>query len=145
MNKSVAGGLLTAALMLLVMVVVGAVAAGPKKECVEWETVYPTPTPIPLSNIYSEWIPVPGTAPGTGHGWVRATELAKARSQWPPKEILTAHILTDSEYEQIAEEHGNPLTQGGKWTYGFPPRQGFPLLYGGVVLKNKWLPARLQN
>ena len=119
-------------------------ANGVTKECVEWKTIYPTPTPIPMSVVYSEWIPVPGTAPGTGHGWVRATELAKARSQWPPKEILTAHILTDAEYNQIAEEHGYALTQGGKWTYGFPPRQGFPLLYGGVALKNEWLPERLQ-
>ena len=132
-------------MLALVFVWLGASADGPTKKCVEWETVYPTPTPIPMAHIYSEWIPVPGTSPGTGHGWVRATELANAKSQWPPKEILTAHVLTDAEYVNIAEEHGYPLTQGGKWTYGFPPRQGFPLLYGGVVLKNEWLPDRLQN
>ena len=130
-------------MLALVFVWLGASADGPTKKCVEWETVYPTPTPIPMAHIYSEWIPVPGTSPGTGHGWVRATELAKARSYWPPKEILTAHVLTDAEYNQIAEEHGSALTQGGKWTYGFPPRQGFPLLYGGVTLKNEWLPTRL--
>ena len=135
----------TIAMLALVFVWLGASADGPTKKCVEWETVYPTPTPIPMAHIYSEWIPVPGTSPGTGHGWVRATELAKANSQWPPKEILTAHVLTDAEYTNIAEEHGLALTQGGKWIYGFPPRQGFPLLYGGVVLKNEWLPARLQN
>ena len=132
-------------MLALVFVWLGASADGPTKKCVEWETIYPTPTPIPLSAIYSEWIPMPGTTPGTGHGWIRATEFAKAKKEWPPKDILTAHLLTDAEYVSIAEEHGYPLTQGGKWTYGFPPRQGFPLLYGGVVLKNEWLPVRLQN
>ena len=131
------------AMMSLVFVWLGAAADGPKKECVEWETIYPTPTPIPMSAIYSEWIPMPGTAPGTGHGWVRATELAEARKQWPPTEILTAHVLTDAEYNMIAEEYGLALTRGGKPGYGFPPRSGFPLLYGGVVLKNEWLPQRL--
>ena len=144
MNKSVLGGIITAILMLVGIFIVGA-TAGPTKKCVEWETVYPTPTPIPMSHVYSEWIPKPGTSPGTGHGWVRATELAKAKSQWPPKEILTADILTDAEYNKIAEEHGMPLTQGGKWTYGFAPISNFPLLYGGVTLKNEWLPVRLQN
>ena len=132
-------------MMALVFVWLGASADGPTKECVEWKTVYPTPTPIPMSSLYREWIPMPGTAPGTGHGWVRATELASAQRQWPPKEILTAHILRDGEYNTIAEEHGLALTQGGKWIYGFPPRQGFPLLYGGVTLKNEWLPDRLRR
>ena len=113
-------------------------------ECLRWATPTPMPTAIPMSHIYTEWIPMPGTAPGTGHGWVRATELASAQRQWPPEEILTAHVLRDAEYNTIAEEHGVALTQGGKWIYGFPPRQGFPLLYGGVVLKNEWLPERLQ-
>jgi hypothetical protein len=63
---------------------------------------------------------------------------------WPPKEILTAHTLTDAEYNSIAEEYGMPLTQGGRWTYGFAPISNFPLLYGGVTLKNEWLPKRLQ-
>ena len=143
MNKSVLGGIITAILMLVGIFIVGA-TAGPTKKCVEWETVYPTPTPIPMSHVYSEWIPMPGTAPGTGHGWVRATELAKAQRQWPPEEILTANILTDAEYNLIAEEHGLAVTRGGQAGYGFPPRQGFPLLYGGVVLKNEWLPTRLR-
>ena len=102
------------------------------------------PTAIPMSHIYTEWIPMPGTAPNTGHGWVRATELASAQRQWPPEEILSAYVLRDAEYNTIAEEHGVALTQGGKWIYGFPPRQGFPLLYGGVILKNEWLPERLK-
>ena len=119
-------------------------ANGGTKECVEWKTIYPTPTPIPMSVVYSEWIPVPGTSPGTGHGWIRATELADAQRQWPPPDMLTAHILTDAEYGIIEEAHGLRITQGNKMGYGFPPRQGFPLLYGGVVLKNEWLPKRLQ-
>ena len=113
-------------------------------KCLRWATPTPMPTAIPMSHIYTEWIPMPGTAPGTGHGWVRATELASAQRQWPPEEILSAHVLRDAEYNTIAEEYGVALTQGGKWIYGFPPRQGFPLLYGGVVLKNEWLPMRLR-
>ena len=132
-------------MLLLVFVWLGAAADGPKKECVEWKTVYPTPTPIPLSHIYSEWIPMPGTSPDTGHGWVRATEFMDIQRVWPHKEYLTAHILTDAEYNNIAETHGMRQTMGNKWGYGFPPRQGFPLLYGGVVLKNEWLPDRLRR
>ena len=113
-------------------------------KCLRWATPTPMPTAIPMSHVYSEWIPMPGTAPNTGHGWIRATELASAKRVWPPKEILTAHILTDVEYNIIAEEYGLALTQGGKWTYGFPPISNFPLLYGGVSLKNVWLPERLQ-
>ena len=79
----------TVAMLVLVFVWLGASADGPTKTCVEWETVYPTPTPIPMSAIYSEWIPVPGTAPGTGHGWIRATEFASAQKEWPPTDILT--------------------------------------------------------
>ena len=132
-------------MLALVFVWLGASADGPTKKCVEWETVYPTPTPVPLSHIYSEWIPMPGTSPGTGHGWVRATEFMDVQLAWPHKQYLTAHILTDAEYNNIAETHGMRQTMGSKWGYGFPPRQGFPLLYGGVVLKNKWLPERLQK
>jgi hypothetical protein len=140
---------LTGAIFICLMVLMGilwlgAAANGPTKKCVEWETVYPTPTPIPMSHVYSEWIPIPGTSPGTGHGWIRATELAAAKRVWPPREILTAHILTDAEYNIIAEEYGMALTQGGRWTYGFAPISNFPLLYGGVTLKNEWLPKRLQ-
>ena len=132
-------------MLLLVFVWLGAAADGPTKKCVEWETVYPTPTPIPLSSIYSEWIPVPGTTPGTGHGWIRATEFASAQKEWPPTDILTAHILTDTEYNNIAEKYGLPHTYGGKWRYGFQRVSGFPLLYGGVTFKNEWLPDRLRR
>ena len=131
-------------MIFLVFVWLGASANGPTKECVEWKTVYPTPTPIPMSHVYSEWVPMPGTSPDTGHGWIRATAFAEAKRHWPPKELLTAHILTDIEYNKIAEDYGMPLTQGGRWTYGFAPISNFPLLYGGVTLKNEWLPKRLQ-
>ena len=114
------------------------------RECIKYALPTPTPTPIPLSHIYSEWIPMPGTSPDTGHGWVKATEFMNIQRVWPPKQYLTAHILTDTEYNYIAETYGLRMTRGSKWGYGFPPRQGFPLLYGGVVLKNEWLPTRLK-
>ena len=137
-------------ILVLIAVVVGigfiwtGAASTGEKRCVKWETVYPTPTPIPLSHIYTEWIPMPGEVPGTGHGWIRATDLRKASKIWPPRKILTAHLLTDAEYAAIEEAHGFPMTIGNKWGYGFPPRQGFPRLYGGVILKNEWLPERLR-
>ena len=129
---------------IFVFVWLGASADGPTKKCVEWETVYPTPTPVPMAAIYTEWIPFPGTAPNTGYGWIRATDFVKAQKEWPPKN-LQVHILTDEEYNNIAEEHGMALTQGGKWIYGFPPIQGFHRFMGGVILKNTWLPERLHK
>ena len=135
---------IAAALACILLLTIAATASDGEKECVEWKTVYPTPTPIPLSNIYSEWIPFPGSAPNTGHGWIRATDFAKAEKEWPPKN-LAVHILSDSEYKQIEEDYGLPHTYGGKWRYGFQRVQGFPLLYGGVTLKNEWLPRRLQG
>ena len=114
------------------------------RECIKYAPPTPTPTPIPLSHIYSEWIPMPGTSPGTGHGWISATTFSEAKRHWPPKELLTAHVLTDAEYAAIEVAHGMRQTRGSKWGYGFPPRQNFPYLYGGVILKNEWLPKRLQ-
>ena len=131
-------------ILFLGLVWVGASGVDEKK-CVKWEIIVPTPTPIPLSHIYTEWIPMPGTSPGTGHGWIKATELKKATSTWHPRDILTPHVLRDVEYAAIEEEYGLRMTRGGKWGYGFPPRQGFPSLYGGVILKNEWLPERLQS
>ena len=133
-----------AALACILMLTIAATASDEKKECVEWKTVYPTPTPIPLSSIYSEWIPFPGTSPNTGHGWIRATDFAKAASEWPPKNF-SGHLLSDADYKLIEETYGLPHTYGGKWRYGFQPVEGFPLLYGGVTLKNEWLPKRLQR
>ena len=135
---------IAAALACILMLTIAATAGDGKKECVEWKTVYPTPTPIPLSSIYSEWVPFPGTSPNTGYGWIRATDFAKASKEWPPKN-LAVHILSDAEYKQIEEDYGLPHTYGGQWRYGFQRVQGFPLLYGGVTLKNEWLPKRLQR
>ena len=87
---------------------------------------------------------MPGTSPGTGHGWIRATDLRKASKIWPPRKILTAYLLTDAEYAAIEVAHGMRQSRGSGWGYGFPPRQGFPRLYGGVILKNEWLPERLR-
>tara|TARA_R100000306_G_C4278548_1_gene93859 strand:- start:61 stop:480 length:420 start_codon:yes stop_codon:yes gene_type:complete len=118
-------------------------AASSDKECIKWKPI-PTPTPIPLSSIYSEWVPYPGQAPNTGYGWIRATDFAKAANAWPPKNF-SGQLLSDAEYRLIEETHGLLHTYGGKWRYGFQPVQGFPLLYGGVTFKNEWLPKRLQK
>ena len=120
-------------------------ASNGTKECLEWRIVYPTPTPIPLSTIYSEWIPKPGTAISTGNGWVKAIDFARKQQEWPPTPFLIEYVLTDEEYNKIAEEHGLLHTHVGKWRYGFQSVQGFPLLYGGVTLKNEWLPERFQK
>jgi len=53
-------------------------------------------------------------------------------------------ICTSSEYNYIAETYGMPQTMGSKMGYGFPPIWGYNTLYGGVILKNEWLPKRLQ-
>ena len=137
-------GIWTIALLLCLGIIFIA-SADDSRECIKYAPPTPTLTPIPLSHIYTEWIPMPGTSPGTGHGWIRATELRNATSTWPPRNILTPNVLRDIEYTVIAEEYGLSLTQGGKLTYGFPPIQGFPRLYGGVVLKNEWLPERLRS
>ena len=118
-------------------------AASSDKECIKWKPI-PTPTPIPLSSIYSEWVPYPGQAPNTGYGWIRATDFAKAANAWPPKNF-SGQLLSDAEYRLIEETHGLLHTYGGKWRYGFQPVQGFPLIYGGVTFKNEWLPKRLQK
>jgi len=118
-------------------------AASSDKECIKWKPI-PTPTPIPLSSIYSEWVPYPGQAPNTGYGWIRATDFAKAANAWPPKNF-SGQLLSDAEYRLIEETHGLLHTYGGEWRYGFQPVQGFPLLYGGVTFKNEWLPKRLQK
>ena len=123
--------------------------ANDNRECIQYAPPTPTPTPIPLSHIYTEWIPMPGTSPGTGHGWIRATELRKATNTWPPRDILTPHVLRDAEYAAIEVAHGMRQSRGSRygemlWGYGFPPRIDFNTLHGGVILKNEWLPERLK-
>ena len=130
--------------LLVCLGIIFIAGANEDRECLQYAPPTPTPTPIPLSHIYTEWIPMPGTSPGTGHGWIRATELRKATNTWPPRDILTPHVLRDIEYAAIEKAHGMRQTRGGKWGYGFPPRIDFNTLYGGVILKNEWLPKRLQ-
>ena len=123
-------------MLVLVFVWLGAGAgANEERECIKY--AHPTATPLPPERIYSEWIPMPGTSPNTGHGWINAREIRNYER--------THNVLTDSEYNYIAETYGMPQTMGSKMGYGFPPRQDFNTLYGGVILKNKWLPRRLQN
>lgn len=106
------------------------------RECIKYAP--PTPTPIPPERIYSEWIPMPGTSPGTGNGWIDARELKNGVFE------RSHRVLTDDEYHVIELKHGMRQTQGSRMGYGFPPRIDFNTLYGGVILKNEWLPKRLQ-
>ena len=93
-------------MLALVFVWLGASPNEPTKECVEWQTVYPTPTPVPMAAIYTEWIPFPGKAPDTGYGWIQATDFIKAQKEWPPKN-LQVHILTDEESNNIKQSIQN--------------------------------------
>ena len=111
------------------------------RECIKYAP--PTPTPIPPERIYSEWIPMPGTGFQSGHGWINARELKNGAFE------RSHRVLTDAEYHAIELKHGMRQTRGSRygetlWGYGFPPRIDFNTLYGGVILKNEWLPKRLQ-
>lgn len=122
-------------MLILVFVWLGAgVGATEERECIKYAP--PTATPIPPERIYSEWIPMPGTSPNTGHGWIDAREIRNYER--------THRVLSDAEYNYIAKTYGMLQTMGNKMGYGFPPRHDFNTLYGGVILKNKWLPKRLQ-
>ena len=112
-------------------------------ECINEDTPEPIPIVISVKQIYQEWIPMPGTSPGSGNGWVRAKELKNFAYE------RSHHVLTDAEYAAIEKEHGLRMSIGSRygemlWGYGFPPRIDFNTLYGGVILKNEWLPKRLQ-
>ena len=128
-------------LLVLVIIVFGMgsivlVGADTDRECIRYAP--PTPTPIPPERIYSEWIPMPGTGPGSGNGWIRVKELKNFAYE------RSHNVLTDAEYHAIELAHGMRQTRGSKWGYGFPPRIDFNTLYGGVILKNEWLPERLR-
>ena len=115
--------------------------ANDNRECIKYAP--PTPTPIPPERIYSEWIPMPGTGFQSGNGWVRAKELKNFAYE------RSHNVLTDAEYHAIELAHGMRQTRGSRygetlWGYGFPPRIDFNTLYGGVILKNEWLPERLR-
>ena len=104
------------------------------RECIKYAP--PTATPIPPERIYSEWIPMPGYSSGMGKGWINVKDIKNYER--------THNVLTDAEYNAIAREYGMLQSMGSKMGYGFPPRWNFNALHGGVILKNEWLPKRLQ-
>jgi hypothetical protein len=115
--------------------------ANDNRECIKYAP--PTPTPIPPERIYSEWIPMPGSSAGMGKGWINARELKNGAFE------RSHRVLTDKEYHAIELAHGMRQSRGSRygetlWGYGFPPRIDFNTLYGGVILKNEWLPERLK-
>ena len=120
-------------MLVLVFAWVGA-GANEERECIRYAP--PTVTPIPPERIYSEWIPMPGTSPRTGHGWINAREIKNYER--------THKVLSDAEYAAIERKHGMRQSMGSEMGYGFPPRIDFNTLYGGVILKNEWLPERLR-
>ena len=122
-----------AVMMVLVFAWVGA-GANEERECIRYAP--PTATPIPPERIYSEWIPMPGTSPRTGHGLINAREIKNYER--------THKVLSDAEYAAIERKHGMRQSMGSEMGYGFPPRIDFNTLYGGVILKNEWLPERLR-
>ena len=122
-----------AVMMVLVFAWVGA-GANEERECIRYAP--PTATPIPPDRIYSEWIPMPGYSRDMGKGWSIAREIRN--HEW------THNILSDAEYAAIERKHGMRQSMGSEMGYGFPPRIDFNTLYGGVILKNEWLPERLR-
>jgi len=125
-------GVWTLALFLCLGIIFIA-GADDSRECIKYAP--PTPTPIPPERIYSEWIPMPGTSPGMGYGWIKARDL---------RNYPYLVVLTDAEYAAIEVAHGMRQSRGSGWGYGFPPRIDFNTVYGGVILKNEWLPERLR-
>ena len=129
---------LTGAIFICLMVLIGMMWMGAgavdERECIKYAP--PTPTPIPPERIYSEWIPMPGSSAGMGKGWINRNDIGNYER--------THNVLTDAEYNYIAKTYGMRQTMGSKMGYGFPPRIDFNALYGGVILKNEWLPKRLQ-
>ena len=122
-----------AVMLVLVFAWVGA-GANEERECIRYAP--PTATPIPPERIYSEWIPMPGYSRDMGKGWINAREIRN--HEW------THNILSDAEYAAIERKHGMRQSMGSEMGYGFPPRIDFNTLYGGVILKNEWLPERLR-
>ena len=86
-------------------------------------------------------------------GKIQCAEAKHGNGRVYPRPILereiknyerTHRVLSDAEYAAIERKHGMRQTMGSKMGYGFPPRIDFNTLYGGVILKNEWLPKRLQ-
>ena len=112
--------------------------------------ICPTSTPPPptmtwkeLSITYDEWVPYPGTGVKGKKGWVRANDLLAIKNR--AKHISTVNILQSYEYNIIARRYGLRIEVMGQEEYGFAPIQGFNTIYGGVVIKEEWLPKRLRR
>ena len=121
-------------IVLFIFMLTAGTSAKDDRECIKYAP--PTATPIPPERIYSEWIPMPGYSRDMGKGWINAREIRN--HEW------THNILSDAEYAAIERKHGMRQSMGSEMGYGFPPRIDFNTLYGGVILKNEWLPKRLQ-
>ena len=111
--------------------------------------VCPTATPPPptmsyteLKNTYTEWVPYPGSSHHLGKGWIRANDLIALRNNG--LRIGSIDILQTYEYNVIARRYGLRMTVMGTEEYGFAPVQGFNTMFGGVIIKNEWLPKRLR-
>ena len=112
--------------------------------------ICPTSTPPPptmtwkeLSMTYDEWVPYPGTGNYTTKGWIRANDLIAIKNR--ARHISTVNILQTYEYNIIARRYGLRMTVMGEEEYGFAPIQGFNTVFGGVVIKEEWLPKRLRR
>ena len=121
-------------IVLFIFMLTAGTSAKDDRECIKYAP--PTATPIPPERIYSEWIPMPGYSRDMGKGWINAREIRN--HEW------THNILSDAEYAAIERKHGMRQSMGSEMGYGFPPRIDFNTLYGGVILKNEWLPERLR-
>ena len=111
--------------------------------------VCPTATPPPsmtyteLKNTYTEWAPYPGTTHGSGKGWVKANDLIALRNN--AIRMNSVEVLQEYEYNVIARRYGVRMKSMGREEYGFSPVQGFNTMFGGVTIKNEWLPKRLRS
>ena len=135
---------LIAILFVTSLVYVGSLGAQ-EKICVKWAT----PTPVykmsykELKDTYAEWVPYPGTGYSSGKGWIKANDLIAVRNR--AYSIEKVDILLDYEYKIIAKRYGVKIVSAGHELYGFASVHGFYTVFGGVIIKNEWLPKRLQE
>ena len=101
-----------------------------------------TPTPKPTPNprgIYSEWV----RKPGASVGWIRGRDFANLVSG--AITLQRVQVMTEDEFFAVGKEYGlRWCCLRGKEQYSFAPVAGFPRPYGGAVIKDAWLPARLR-
>ena len=101
-----------------------------------------TPTPEPTPNprgIYSEWV----RKPGSSVGWIRGRDFANYASG--AIRLERVQVMTEDEFFAVGKEYGlRWCCLRGKEQYNFAPVTGFPTPYGGAVIKDTWLPARLR-